>query len=157
MSRWAFFTSQERVCCCALPCPFPVLLSAGAALLVSIRVFASIISLWAGVFFFSSRRRHTRYIGDWSSDVCSSDLPYLVVHLGIVAPQRERREAERPESHADDHPRRQPDSVYLRHHRIHDGRVEPPQEIGRASCRERAEIRERAGGRGRRTGKSREK
>src|SRR5437762_13417057 len=29
-----------------------------------------------GGFFFSSRRRHTRYIGDWSSDVCSSDLPY---------------------------------------------------------------------------------
>jgi len=25
-------------------------------------------------FIFSSRRRHTRYIGDWSSDVCSSDL-----------------------------------------------------------------------------------
>src|ERR1017187_6886241 len=24
--------------------------------------------------FFSSRRRHTRYIDDWSSDVCSSDL-----------------------------------------------------------------------------------
>src|SRR3970040_3096268 len=24
--------------------------------------------------FFSSRRRHTRYIVDWSSDVCSSDL-----------------------------------------------------------------------------------
>src|SRR5437762_1499746 len=29
------------------------------------------------VFFFSSRRRHTRYIGDWSSDVCSSDLARL--------------------------------------------------------------------------------
>src|SRR5436189_249359 len=28
----------------------------------------------AGPFFFSSRRRHTSYIGDWSSDVCSSDL-----------------------------------------------------------------------------------
>src|SRR5690348_17683589 len=30
----------------------------------------------AGVFFFffSSRRRHTRWTGDWSSDVCSSDL-----------------------------------------------------------------------------------
>src|SRR3712207_2567264 len=25
--------------------------------------------------FFSSRRRHTRYWRDWSSDVCSSDLP----------------------------------------------------------------------------------
>src|SRR5437879_12925962 len=30
--------------------------------------------LLVGSFFFSSRRRHTRYIGDWSSDVCSSDL-----------------------------------------------------------------------------------
>src|SRR5438876_4946850 len=27
-------------------------------------------------FFFSSRRRHTRWTGDWSSDVCSSDLVY---------------------------------------------------------------------------------
>src|SRR5690606_19667967 len=27
------------------------------------------------VFFFSSRRRHTRFSRDWSSDVCSSDLP----------------------------------------------------------------------------------
>src|SRR2546429_3470364 len=28
-----------------------------------------------GFFFFSSRRRHTRCSRDWSSDVCSSDLP----------------------------------------------------------------------------------
>src|SRR5205807_6623816 len=28
----------------------------------------------AKCFFFSSRRRHTRLQGDWSSDVCSSDL-----------------------------------------------------------------------------------
>src|SRR5437762_5672500 len=37
-------------------------------------------------FFFSSRRRHTRYIGDWSSDVCSSDLfnPIHVGHLIIA-------------------------------------------------------------------------
>src|SRR2546427_1828575 len=27
-------------------------------------------------FFFSSRRRHTRFDCDWSSDVCSSDLDY---------------------------------------------------------------------------------
>src|SRR6266487_1158814 len=27
------------------------------------------------VLFFSSRRRHTIWTGDWSSDVCSSDLP----------------------------------------------------------------------------------
>ena len=34
-----------------------------------------------GGFFFSSRRRHTRYIGDWSSDVCSSDLDARAVDL----------------------------------------------------------------------------
>src|SRR5262249_58318647 len=32
------------------------------------------ISECACVFFFSSRRRHTRLVSDWSSDVCSSDL-----------------------------------------------------------------------------------
>src|SRR3989454_6608319 len=32
-------------------------------------------------FFFSSRRRHTRLQGDWSSDVCSSDLlPGVRIH-----------------------------------------------------------------------------
>src|SRR2546426_4876094 len=39
------------------------------------------------VFFFSSRRRHTRLQGDWSSDVCSSDL---FTHLSFRgAPRRE--------------------------------------------------------------------
>src|SRR5690606_41146552 len=33
------------------------------------------------VFFFSSRRRHTRFSRDWSSDVCSSDLPGVVLAL----------------------------------------------------------------------------
>src|SRR6266850_7322641 len=32
-------------------------------------------------FFFSSRRRHTRLQGDWSSDVCSSDLDYVAVKV----------------------------------------------------------------------------
>src|SRR5258706_9088930 len=30
---------------------------------------------------FSSRRRHTRLVSDWSSDVCSSDLRYLPLEL----------------------------------------------------------------------------
>src|SRR5256885_12694074 len=38
-------------------------------------------------FFFSSRRRHTRLQGDWSSDVCSSDLGVnvtaLIAGLGV--------------------------------------------------------------------------
>src|SRR3712207_2881573 len=36
------------------------------------------------VFFFSSRRRHTRYWRDWSSDVCSSDLPSLYEGLPVI-------------------------------------------------------------------------
>src|SRR5262245_66400992 len=32
-------------------------------------------------FFFSSRRRHTRCLSDWSSDVCSSDLEQLLHDL----------------------------------------------------------------------------
>src|SRR5438046_5819690 len=48
------------------------------------------------MFFFSSRRRHTRLVSDWSSDVCSSDLlPALRSHphgqLRHFAPQPERR------------------------------------------------------------------
>src|ERR1039458_6084784 len=43
---------------------------------------ARMVSAWCEVvgvqcalcFFFSSRRRHTRCLSDWSSDVCSSDL-----------------------------------------------------------------------------------
>src|SRR5256885_15567593 len=46
-------------------------------------------------FFFSSRRRHTRLQGDWSSDVCSSDLffevknaPTFQVPAGIPDPRK---------------------------------------------------------------------
>src|SRR5437762_13775965 len=63
--------------------------------------------------FFSSRRRTTRYIGDWSSDVCSSDLDRRVVPAG---PRRARLGVW-------PHPRRQV--------------AEARAEIGRASCRER--------------------
>src|SRR5438445_10050577 len=37
------------------------------------------------VFFFSSRRRHTRYWRDWSSDVCSSDLGVRIESLALGA------------------------------------------------------------------------
>src|SRR5256886_11373895 len=46
----------------------------------SVRLVALSVSLLIGgprrcaCFFFSSRRRHTRFDCDWSSDVCSSDL-----------------------------------------------------------------------------------
>src|SRR5690606_40730109 len=40
------------------------------------------------VFFFSSRRRHTRFSRDWSSDVCSSDL---AAHAQRAPPERGAR------------------------------------------------------------------
>src|SRR3712207_3544715 len=48
----------------------------------SCRVFLVRISTNSSLgFFFSSRRRHTRYWRDWSSDVCSSDLPPHLVFV----------------------------------------------------------------------------
>src|SRR5437762_13936462 len=64
-------------------------------------------------FFFSSRRRHTRYIGDWSSDVCSSDLIAEILKYTF-------------------NPKRQPlgASIFRSDQRR-------SHKIGRASCRER--------------------
>src|SRR5204862_4550442 len=60
--------------------------------------------------FFSSRRRHTRSLRDWSSDVCSSDLvpsqcrnhsgklphrPQKRLHFGFTQAQEFRRRSER--------------------------------------------------------------
>src|SRR5688500_20170920 len=62
-------------------------------------------------FFFSSRRRHTRLQGDWSSDVCSSDLTHIAEIDG--------KDCHREKHRCDEQHR--------------------PAEIGRASCRERVE------------------
>src|SRR5205085_4561844 len=90
-------------------------------------------------FFFSSRRRHTSFDCDWSSDVCSSDLrvlvlgggdgrhapPFCTAHFwnapGSITITRERISAwPSPQS-----------SVQMT------GYVPAFVEIGRASCRER--------------------
>src|SRR3712207_8214322 len=42
------------------------------------------VSSRVALFFFSSRRRHTRYWRDWSSDVCSSDLGRQKVTGGAI-------------------------------------------------------------------------
>src|SRR5258705_9221461 len=44
------------------------------------------ISFYSFFFFFSSRRRHTRCLSDWSSDVCSSDLLHLRLGAGPARP-----------------------------------------------------------------------
>src|SRR5690625_7717344 len=48
--------------------------------------------------FFSSRRRHTRWPRDWSSDVCSSDLGPAATLRAIPAVVCDRRGPRRPEA-----------------------------------------------------------
>src|ERR1039457_7438960 len=59
---------------------------------------------YVSVCFFSSRRRHTRLQGDWSSDVCSSDLcaQGRIAHLG--KPGDDRVEDPRSEEHTSELP-----------------------------------------------------
>src|SRR5438876_11177867 len=87
-----------------------------------------------GWFFFSSRRRHTRWTGDWSSDVCSSDLDRRAARRhergGRTCAPRRSGQAEHL-SGGDDARRRQAC-----------GGARETIEIGRASCRERVEISE---------------
>src|SRR5256885_4734508 len=88
------------------------------------------------VFFFSSRRRHTRLQGDWSSDVCSSDLPPLLPPI----PRLPRSEAVRGSAHRarpaidDSSPAKGLESPASTWATVPRSAVE---EIGRASCRER--------------------
>src|SRR5437867_7542134 len=83
-------------------------------------------------FFFSSRRRHTRSYGDWSSDVCSSDLIETIIH-------------NRLNRHHTSVPSLSPfQSAYRKFHsaetallRIYNDLLVSISQIGRASCRER--------------------
>src|SRR5256885_4377231 len=86
------------------------------------------------IFFFSSRRRHTRLQGDWSSDVCSSDLlnrlkkKLIKRHKKNVTQRKFYRTNERIFAHT----LRVLDSVGKQI-----GVLSKFEEIGRASCRER--------------------
>src|SRR5947207_4577244 len=53
----------------------------GSVLVAEIMLNSDLSMPYLVTFFFSSRRRHTRSLCDWSSDVCSSDL----FHTGGVA------------------------------------------------------------------------
>src|SRR5690606_40788249 len=96
-----------------------------------------IVSSFCLFFFFSSRRRHTRFSRDWSSDVCSSDLVEFNNHHLVVRPQLiDEGDSGRPDLI---------DLVLRRRACIQkkNGRERlfgGAEEIGRASCRERVEV-----------------
>src|SRR3712207_7441220 len=88
-------------------------------------------------FFFSSRRRHTRYWRDWSSDVCSSDL--VVLAQEKLRDALGKRELARASSAVDEKGVRK--ALEPRCERVEKrlvpGMHQKASEIGRASCRER--------------------
>src|SRR5262245_64349165 len=64
--------------------------------------FLNLSVLFVMLFFFSSRRRHTRCLSDWSSDVCSSDLVRLETALRVVGrPDLEAIEPQHPGERVD--------------------------------------------------------
>src|SRR5256885_13142013 len=86
-------------------------------------------------FFFSSRRRHTRLQGDWSSDVCSSDLTgcpiaALAPEIARAAPAVKKRIAAAMKA-------RRGRMLEFMPGRTADERERSFNKIGRASCRER--------------------
>src|SRR5690606_39527966 len=97
-------------------------------------------------FFFSSRRRHTRFSRDWSSDVCSSDLGqqnesenFSKRVLGDLQTQ-ETSQQSRSESDNKNHVIRsqmrfRPDSLSNLNIQLNGSKGQ--REIGRASCRKR--------------------
>src|SRR5260370_26656075 len=91
-----------------------------------------------GLVFFSSRRRHTRFKCDWSSDVCSSDLsplPRSVIELEIGKALNDAAGQRGPLAHDTNDIKRQQS---LNHGvRIGEMVLKYGDEIGRASCRER--------------------
>src|SRR6266446_9530150 len=85
------------------------------------------------IFFFSSRRRHTRLQGDWSSDVCSSDLPgegssIVKIECRAQSRRQKRESGGRGNSHST-----RPEDCVLRRRR------EPPEVLRREFPRSAAE------------------
>src|SRR3712207_7432307 len=100
------------------------------------RGMGTVVPGW--IFFFSSRRRHTRYWRDWSSDVCSSDLSAGLrsAARGLPGPQPLRLAAEEAASLVDDVEQ----ALYASKIVAYAQGFNQIQEIGRASCRERVQI-----------------
>src|SRR5205807_3874945 len=96
-------------------------------------------------FFFSSRRRHTRLQGDWSSDVCSSDLGQQRSGITLSRVEYGRTEQETPKVARGTHcPCGAGCDIASVRPRLRDSpdarSASARAEIGRASCRERVEV-----------------
>src|SRR5690606_40487221 len=93
------------------------------------------------VFFFSSRRRHTRFSRDWSSDVCSSDLsrcPDLPAYLDHLSDRLGRVSlVVCLDSGGNDYERLWLTTSLRGLAQVH---VTVRVQIGRASCRERVRV-----------------
>src|SRR5207253_8286490 len=91
------------------------------------------------IFFFSSRRRHTRWPRDWSSDVCSSDLGQRSNALDDLGAGPRSDKGAPLGGHLATEPDLRNESAGRRPQLSPSDRNQRRREIGRASCRERVE------------------
>src|SRR2546429_7304225 len=68
----------------------PILIALGSLARMMAGIFLGTTRTELLIFFFSSRRRHTRCSRDWSSDVCSSDLRSVPETPGLDPAEPER-------------------------------------------------------------------
>src|SRR5690349_22924771 len=111
----------------------PLIMICNASLMLRIRILK--------YFFFSSRRRHTSSLRDWSSDVCSSDLLVALGDRVLVVGVEQQEIGPEAGYRIARNVRRNRDG--LRRDRIGGARRQRRRkrnEIGRASCREREYI-----------------
>src|SRR5256886_5027298 len=89
------------------------------------------------LFFFSSRRRHTRFDCDWSSDVCSSDLQVWEEPVKSLLKFPKFYSDQQLKTHFFLRYRQYYHRHATIHHMPHQHNTLQYKEIGRASCRER--------------------
>src|SRR5260370_20809474 len=98
---------------------------------------SSVTGVHKASFFFSSRRRHTRFKCDWSSDVCSSDLSKDQKYIGVSLYQANSRVNLEVRDRGIGIPANEQEKIFEKFYRCGDPLVHNIKEIGRASCRER--------------------
>src|SRR5690349_22329996 len=111
------------------------------------------VDVFSFFFFFSSRRRHTRSLRDWSSDVCSSDLACrqasewlreqrLPIQVAVNLSSQQFNNYDLVDCVRRALRAAQLEPGYLKLEITEGALIQDPKQIGRASCRERGEKQE---------------
>src|SRR2546430_4252171 len=82
--KWRLFA---KLCTCSTQIPVKLATSESVKIFWLDFTVTMARLLCSATYFFSSRRRHTRFDCDWSSDVCSSDLDEVYIEKFLARPR----------------------------------------------------------------------